>query len=66
MILEANPNYFGTPPGLNRLIFKYMPDLNAMYKQFKTGEIDFVGLAGIPANFYKEASALSGRRVRPA
>jgi len=66
LILEANANYFGKPPGLNRLIFKYVPDLNAMYTQFKTGEIDFIGLQGIPANFYKEATALSGRRVHAA
>ena len=63
VILEANTNYFGKAPSLNRLIFKYVPDLNAMYTQFKTGEIDFVGLQGIPANFYKEATALRGRRV---
>lgn len=66
LILEANPNYFGTPPGLNRLIFKYVPDLNAMYTQFKTGEIDYIGLQGIPANFYKEATAIRGRRVHAA
>lgn len=64
MILEANQNYFGKGPSLNRLIFKYVPDLNAMYTQFKTGEIDYIGLQGIPANFYKEAIALSGRRVQ--
>ena len=63
MILEGNSNYFGKAPSLNRLIFKYVPDLNAMYTQFKTGEIDFIGLQGIPANFYKEATALRGRRV---
>jgi peptide/nickel transport system substrate-binding protein len=66
LILEANPNYFGKGPSLNRLIFKYVPDLNAMYTQFKTGEIDFIGLQGIPANFYKEATALRGRRVHAA
>ncbi|CAN7347185.1 peptide ABC transporter substrate-binding protein [Variovorax paradoxus] len=66
VMLEANPNYFGKAPSLNRLIFKYVPDLNAMYTQFKTGEIDYVGLQGIPANFYKEANALRGRRVYPA
>lgn len=66
VILEANPNYFGKPPGLNRLIFKYVPDLNAMYTQFKTGEIDYIGLQGIPTNFYKEATALRGRRVHTA
>ncbi len=63
VLLEANPNYFGKGPALNRLIFKYVPDLNALYTQFKTGEIDYVGLQGIPANFYKEATALRGRRV---
>lgn len=63
LTLEANPNYFGKGPSLNRLIFKYIPDLNAMYTQFKTGEIDFIGLQGIPANFYKEATALRGRRI---
>lgn len=66
VMLEANPNYFGKAPSLNRLIFKYVPDLNAMYTQFKTGEIDYVGLQGIPANFYKEANALRGRRVYAA
>ncbi|KQU91484.1 hypothetical protein ASC78_00650 [Variovorax sp. Root318D1] len=66
LILEANTNYFGKAPSLNRLIFKYVPDLNAMYTQFKTGEIDFIGLQGIPANFYKEATALRGRRVHSA
>jgi peptide/nickel transport system substrate-binding protein len=66
VILEANTNYFGKAPSLNRLIFKYVPDLNAMYTQFKTGEIDFIGLQGIPANFYKEATALRGRRIHSA
>jgi len=66
VLLEANPNYFGKGPSLNRLIFKYVPDLNAMYTQFKTGEIDYIGLQGIPANFYKEATALAGRRIQLA
>ena len=66
LILEANPNYFGKGPSLNRLIFKYVPDLNAMYTQFKTGELDFIGLQGIPANFYKEATALRGRSIHAA
>jgi len=66
VLLEANPDYFGKGPSLNRLIFKYVPDLNAMYTQFKTGEIDFIGHQGIPANFYKEATGLAGRRVQAA
>ncbi|KQU91485.1 hypothetical protein ASC78_00655 [Variovorax sp. Root318D1] len=66
VLLEANPNYFGKGPSLNRLIFKYVPDLNALYTQFKTGEIDYVGIQGIPANFHKEATALPGRRIYDA
>jgi peptide/nickel transport system substrate-binding protein len=66
VLLEANPDYFGKGPFLNRLIFKYVPDLNAMYTQFKTGEIDFIGHQGIPANFYKEATGLAGRRIQVA
>jgi peptide/nickel transport system substrate-binding protein len=66
VMLEANPNYFGKAPSINRLIFKYVPDLNAMYTQFKTGEIDYIGMQGIPANFYKEAAALRDRRIHLA
>lgn len=61
--LEANPNYFGNGPYLERLVFRYVPDLNAVYTQFRTGELDYVGLQGIPANHYAEAKTLKGRVV---
>ncbi|HEY0212968.1 MAG TPA: peptide ABC transporter substrate-binding protein [Paenirhodobacter sp.] len=64
--LKANPDYFGTPAYLDTLIFKYIPDLNAMYTQFKTGEIDYIGLQGIPANFYDEAKSLPDRAIYEA
>lgn len=61
--LAANPHYFGKGPYLQRLVFKYVPDLNAMYTQFKTGDIDFIGMQGILANFYTEAKGLANRQI---
>ena len=58
VILEANRSYFGNGPYLERLVFRYVPDLNAMYTQFRTGEIDYVGLQGIPPHHYAEAQKL--------
>lgn len=64
--LAANTEYFGDGPYLEELVFKYVPDLNAMYTQFKTGEIDVILLQGIPANFYDEAKGLAERNVHIA
>lgn len=61
--LEANRNYFGKGPYLERLIFKYIPDLNAMFTQFQTGEIDYIGLQGIPPNHYEAAKKLKDRVI---
>ena len=58
--LVANPDYFGDGPYLERLIFKYIPDLTVLYTQFKTGDIDIVGLQWITADHYEEASKLAG------
>ncbi len=40
-----------------------MPDLNVMYTQFKTGDIDVVGLQWITPDHYDEAKALEGKVV---
>jgi len=42
--LEANRAYHGPGPYLDRLIFKYVPDLTVLFTQLKTGEIDVTGL----------------------
>ena len=54
VVLSANEDYFGPGPYIERLEFKYIPDLNALYSQFRTGQIDVVGIHGIPHNFYDE------------
>ncbi|TNC61837.1 peptide ABC transporter substrate-binding protein [Rubellimicrobium roseum] len=61
--LEANTNYFGDGPYLERLVIKYIPDLTVLYTQFKTGDIDLVGLQWITPDHYEEAKGLSDRVV---
>lgn len=62
-LLHANPAYHGAGPYLERIVFKYIPDLTALYTQFRTGQVDYLGIGGIPAHFAKEAEALKGPRV---
>ena len=47
--LVANSNYFGEGPYLERIIFKYIPDLTVLYTQFKSGDMDIVGQQYITA-----------------
>lgn len=61
--LDANTDYFGTGPYLERAIFKYIPDLTVLYTQFKTGDIDVVGLQWITPDKYQEAKDLPGKTV---
>ncbi|RUU28581.1 peptide ABC transporter substrate-binding protein [Mesorhizobium sp. M6A.T.Ce.TU.016.01.1.1] len=61
--LAANTDYFGDGPYLERLIYKYIPDLTVLYTQFKTGDIDVIGLQWITPDHYEEAKALSGTSV---
>lgn len=54
VVLTANKDYYGDGPYLERIEFKYIPDMNGLYTQFLTGQVDFVGIQGIPHNFYEE------------
>ena len=58
LTLEANRSYHGPGPYLDRVNFRFTPDLNVLYTQLKTGEIDILGLDGIPADLFSEAKAL--------
>ncbi len=59
----ANERYFLPGPYLEKAVFKYIPDLTALYAQFRTGQVDLTIGQGIPANFYEEAVKLPGRKV---
>jgi peptide/nickel transport system substrate-binding protein len=60
LVLKANEAYHGGPPILERVIFKYIPDLTVLYTQFKTGAVDVTGMQGISAEFFAEAKGLPG------
>jgi len=61
--LVANPDYFGEGPHIERLVFKYIPDLTVLYTQFKSGDIDLVGQPYITPDHYGEAKMLPNRTV---
>jgi peptide/nickel transport system substrate-binding protein len=61
--LVANPDYFGEGPYVERLIFKYIPDMTVLYTQFQSGDIDIAGRAYIQPDNYEEARNLPGRAV---
>jgi peptide/nickel transport system substrate-binding protein len=63
VILNANREYFGQGPYVERLIFRYVPDLTAMFTQFRTGQIDYLGLQGITPDRYAEAKTMPGRTI---
>src|SRR5713226_1210685 len=60
LVLRANESYHGGAPTLERVIFKYIPDLTVLYTQFKTGAVDITGIQGISAEFFSEAKTLPG------
>jgi peptide/nickel transport system substrate-binding protein len=61
--LVANANYFGEGPHIERLVFKYIPDLTVLYTQFKSGDVDLVGQPYITPDHYGEAKTLPNRVV---
>jgi peptide/nickel transport system substrate-binding protein len=40
VVLEANEDYWGGAPGLEKVIWKQLPDTNTVITQLKTGEVD--------------------------
>ncbi|MBT9384297.1 peptide ABC transporter substrate-binding protein [Pseudooceanicola sp. CBS1P-1] len=63
---EANTDYHMDGPYLKTLIIKYVPDLNVMYTQFKSGDIDVIGLQYISPDHLGEAEKLPGKVVKLA
>jgi len=61
--LVANPDYFGDGPHIEKLVFKYIPDLTVLYTQFKSGDVDLVGQPYITPDHYEEAKTLPDRVV---
>ena len=64
--LVANEDYFGAGPNIATATFKYIPDLTVLFTQFRTGDIDYIGLQGISADHYAEATKFPDRKVYSA
>jgi peptide/nickel transport system substrate-binding protein len=61
MIYERNPDYHRGPAKFRQFIHKFVPDQLVLYGQAKTGEVDYMGLSGVPADRWGEARALPDR-----
>lgn len=44
--LEANPEYWGEPPGLKSIVFRYYPEVAPRVTALETGEVDFTWRLG--------------------
>jgi peptide/nickel transport system substrate-binding protein len=65
ILLTANEHFYGKGPYIERLVYKYIPDLTVLFTQFQTGDIDFISLQGITPDHYDEAKKLQDRKVAP-
>ncbi len=61
MIYERNPNYHRGAPKVRQFIHKFVPDQTVLYGQIKTGEVDYMGLSGVPNDRWTEARAIPDR-----
>ena len=62
IVLERNPDYYGTTPALDQVIFRIVPDVNAQVAQLLAGELDIVPIE--PANLPSVERAQSVTVVR--
>lgn len=65
MIYEANPNYHRGAPRIRQFIHKFVPDQLVAYGQARTGEIDYLGVSGVPFDRWQEAAKLADRTFFP-
>ncbi len=61
MIYERNPNYHRGAAKFRQFIHKFVPDQLVLYGQAKTGEVDYMGLSGVPSDRWGEARAMADR-----
>jgi peptide/nickel transport system substrate-binding protein len=60
MIYNRNNDYHRGAPAIETVIHKFVPDQTVLYTQFKTGEIDVLGLHGVPPERFEESRHLQG------
>jgi peptide/nickel transport system substrate-binding protein len=58
LVVECNPNYWGTPPKVSKIVFKYIPDHNSRLLALQAGEIDVI--KEIPREMIGQIKAMEG------
>jgi peptide/nickel transport system substrate-binding protein len=62
--LAANTAYHGSGPFLERVVFKYIPDLTVLYTQFRTGQVDHTSIQGTSRRTWNSARWRTRRCAR--
>lgn len=58
LVVERNPNYWGTPPKVSKIVFKYIPDHNSRLLALQAGEVDVI--KEIPREMIGQIKAMKG------
>jgi peptide/nickel transport system substrate-binding protein len=64
MVYKRNPDYHQGPPRIETVIHKFITDQTVAYTQLVSGEIDYLGLMGVPPERFAEAKKLKHVDVR--
>ena len=62
MTLRANPDYYGGPVGISRVVFSFVPDENVRATRLRSGELD-VDAVGLPPRVADEVGKADGVTV---
>ncbi|MFN8593095.1 MAG: ABC transporter substrate-binding protein [Thermomicrobiales bacterium] len=64
IVLEKNPDYWGEPANVDKIIYRIVPDDNTLMVQLRTGEIQVIGSATtLPVSRVDEALGFQGMTV---
>ncbi len=65
IVLEANKDYFKGEPGLDRIIYKIIPDESTAVQAYINGEVDLLGLpAAISPSSVKELEKIPDTKIQ--
>jgi len=64
LVVERNPDYWGTPSRLDKVVFKYIPDHNTRLMALQAGEVDVI--KEIPREMIGQSKAKGGVKLSTA
>jgi len=59
VVLVPNPDYWGTKPSIDKLVFKVITDTQTAALAVKTGQVDVAGIDALTATEYKSTPGVS-------